>query len=382
MRTFFGLVGLGMFLGFGAVFVTSWQETAAFPDKPVKMTVHEAVLREDPGAGAWVELTDVRFPCDQPEQRPSRVAYRLGFGETEDDRIIVGGSFPCSDTPVSVVGVLATASPGRIVDLQFPGYDFEKWPRAWQSTLWTESGPENSEGLLFLMPPFALLGLLIMGFYLKPQERPSAKRENLELDPTPWREDERVLPARELELAHASLYDRVLAFTALLIFGWMMLALAWSVVGNNWFGILYASFFTLLALFLIGSAVKAALGWRKNPVNGARTESLARLESEQPLLAQGVDVGNRTLTFVHPLSGARIERVVGVQESRPLIINGYLFLVWTADAHAAMIIAEDFTPFDLTPTEQRESMRRLIRWVATRKLPLPSGEGRGEGGIG
>ena len=36
MRTFFGLVGLGMFLGFG---------------------VHEAVLREDPGAGAWLELT-------------------------------------------------------------------------------------------------------------------------------------------------------------------------------------------------------------------------------------------------------------------------------------------------------------------------------------
>ena len=82
MRTFFGLVGLGMFLGFGAIFVTSWQETRAFPDKPVKMTVHQAVLREEPGAGAWVELTDVRFPCDQPEQRPSSVAYRLGFGET------------------------------------------------------------------------------------------------------------------------------------------------------------------------------------------------------------------------------------------------------------------------------------------------------------
>ena len=26
MRTFFGLVGLGMFLGFGALFVTNWHQ--------------------------------------------------------------------------------------------------------------------------------------------------------------------------------------------------------------------------------------------------------------------------------------------------------------------------------------------------------------------
>ena len=101
------------------------------------------------------------------------------------------------------------------------------------------------------------------------------------------------------------------------------------------------------------------------------------------MLAHGVDVGNRTLTFLHPVSGARIERVVGAQESRPLTINGYLFLVWNEDPDAAMIIAEDFTPFDLTPTEQRESLRRLIRWIATKQSPLalslPAGEGRGEG---
>lgn len=367
MRVFFGLVGLGMFLGFGAIFVSSWQELRAFPSAPTKTTVREAVQRQDPGAGAWIELTDVRFPCDQPEQRVGRSAYRLGFGETEDDRIIVGGSLPCSDTPVSVVGVLATASPGRTVDLHFPGYDFEKWPRAWQSTLWTQSGPENSSGLLFLMPPFALLGLIILGFYLKPQERPSARLENLEVDPAPWREDERVLPTRDLGLARASLYDRVLSFTALLIFGWIMLALAGSVASGTWFGILGAGFFGLLGVFLAGSAVKAAWSWRKNAISGPRTESLVLLESETPLLAQGVDVGNRTFAFVHPLTGTRVERTVGGQESRPLVVNGHLFIVWMEEPSAAMMVAEDFTPFELTPTEQRESLRRLIRWVATKR---------------
>jgi hypothetical protein len=36
------------------------------------------------------------------------------------------------------------------------------------------------------------------------------------------------------------------------------------------------------------------------------------------------------------------------------------------DPKAVMIIGEDFTPYELTPTEQRESLRRLIRWVAHR----------------
>src|SRR4051794_21365159 len=125
MRTFFGLVGLGMFLGFGALFVSNWQDLHAFPAAPTPTSVHDAVVREEPGPGAWIELTDVRFPCAQEEQTVGSSRYRLGFGSTEDDRIIVSGSRPCSDAPVKVVGVLATASPGRIVDLEFPSYDFD-----------------------------------------------------------------------------------------------------------------------------------------------------------------------------------------------------------------------------------------------------------------
>lgn len=46
MRTFFGLVGLGMFLGFGAIFVSNCQDVRAYPEQPVPTTVHEAVQRE------------------------------------------------------------------------------------------------------------------------------------------------------------------------------------------------------------------------------------------------------------------------------------------------------------------------------------------------
>ena len=41
-------------------------------------------------------------------------------------------------------------------------------------------------------------------------------------------------------------------------------------------------------------------------------------------------------------------------------------MVWHAGPDAMMVIAEDFAPFELTPTEQRESLRRLLRWVATK----------------
>jgi hypothetical protein len=364
MRGFFGLVGLGMFLGFGALFVSSWRELRAFPEVPTPMTVRDAVLREDPGDGAWVELVDVRFPCDQEEQRPGSTSYRLGFGETDDDRIIVSGTRPCSDSPVRVSGVLATARPGRIVDLEFPGYDFEHWPRAWQSALWTDNGPEDSRIGIVLMPPFALMGLIVLAFFWKPEPTRSAKLENLsqEQGGAPWREGERVLPARSLQLANGSLYDRVLSFSALIIIGWMMGVLAWFSVTSmgGVFGVIAGLFFGVLGGGVIYAALKAAWSWRQSAApDGPRVEALARLEYERSM-----DVGNITIGFKHPQTGELFERVIGLQEARPLVVNGYLFLVWSADPKSVFVIGEDFSPFELTPAEQRESLRRLIRWVS------------------
>ncbi len=368
MRAFFGLVGIGMFLGFGAAFVHSWRELHAMPTSPRLLTVHEAVQIEEPGPGAWTELTDVRFPCDQPEQWAGNGRYRLGFGATEDDRIIVS-NVPCSDVPVRVRGKLATASPGRIFELAFPGYDFDHWPRAWQSTLWTETRQDDSNEELFFIPPFALMGLLVAAFFLKPLPRPAATLQSIAgtVEAAPWRADEKVLPARPLALATASLFDRLLSFVTLLVMGWILLALGWFSAGSTggWLGTLGLIFFGGGGAFLIVLALKAALGWRRNaPSKGPHTEALARLLEERPLLAEGVDVGNVVLRFTHPLTGAPIERVVGGQEGRPLLVDGYLFVVWGEEPDALMLVAEDFAPFALTPTEQRESLRRLVRWVA------------------
>jgi hypothetical protein len=369
MRTFFGLVGLGMFLGFGAIFVSSWRELHAFPAAPRPTTVREAVMREEAAPGDWLELTDVRFPCTQSEQVASSSHYRLGFGASEDDRIIVSGTRPCSDTPVSVVGVLDTASPGRIVGLEFPGYDFEHWPRKWQSALWTANGPDDARDSLILMPPFALLGLVVLAFFWKSPPPAVASLESIAstVEPTPWREGERVLPARPLELARTALYDRVLSFIALLIMGWLLLVLAWFSLSSmgGVFGVIAALFFGVLGGGLVALAMKLPRTWKRStPPPGERHEALV------PLIAQrALDVGNVALVFDHPVTGERTERIVGLQESRPLLVDGQLLVVWGDDPRAVMILAQDFTPFELTPAEQREALRNVMRWVASRRSP-------------
>ena len=361
-----------MFLGFGAIFVRSWQELREFPATPTRMTVREAAGLEEPARGAWIALTDVRFPCAQAEQQPTGTHYRLGFGASEDERIIVSGLRPCSDTPVSVVGVLRTASPGRIADLEFPGYDFAHWPSTWQSTLWTESGPDDARDTLILMPPFAFLGLVVLAFFWKPQPAPGPRLANLAstADATPWREGEKVLPERPLQLARSSLYDRLLTFLGLLVMGWLLLVLGWlsfSSVGG-WLGGLGLVMFGGLGAALVLLALRVPAFWKRNtPLSGPRSEGLAPLLAHRPLLANGVDVGNLVVQFTHPRTGEAIERVIGAQASRPLVVDDHLFVVWGDQPNALMIIAEDFTPFELTPAEQRASLRQLIRWVATKR---------------
>lgn len=353
-----------MFLGFGAIFVTSWRELNAFPAKPLRVTVREAVVREEPGPGAWIELTDVRFPCDHESQG----GYRLGFGATEDDRIIVSGTRPCSDEPVPVAGVLDTATPGRIAGLAFPGYDFERWPRAWQSTLWTANGPDDSRDSLLLMPPFALMGLVVFASFLKKPPPPVATLENVAgtVEPEPWRDDERVLPARPLTLVRTSLYDRVLTFLALLVMAWMMLVLGWFSFASmgGVLGVLGLVFFGLIGLALGALALRLPLQWsRTSPENGTLREGLALLEAQRPL--QAAEVDELVVRFKHPLTRVPLERVIASHESRPLLVDGYLFVVWGARPEALIIVGQDFSPYDLTPTEQRESLRRLLRWVAS-----------------
>jgi len=67
-----GLVGLGMTLGFGALFVGALLDLRAFPSAPRPVTVATAAAMSDPVRGTWLRLLDARFECRfPPRERPS-----------------------------------------------------------------------------------------------------------------------------------------------------------------------------------------------------------------------------------------------------------------------------------------------------------------------
>jgi hypothetical protein len=301
--------------------------------------------------------------------------YRLGFGATEDDRVIVSApAIPCSDAPTSWVGVLDVASPGRIVGLEFPGYSFEKWPRPWQTALWTSSGPENSSGLIVLMLPFALLGLILAAVYWKPEEpvhevgvEPVPSAEGL----LPWRSEERVLPPGKLELASSSFYDRVVMVAALLDFSAIMFALAWACVPEQgWLGWIGVVLFGGLGALLLFGLARIVRNWIRERAPGAeRHEALVPLLELNAALANGVDVGNREYAFPHPVTGERTKVVVGFQEPPPLVVNGKLFVVHGGAGTPVTLVRAGFAPYALSKDERREALTRLARFEAARGSP-------------
>lgn len=224
---------------------------------------------------------------------------------------------------------------------------------------------------LFIAPPFALMGLFILGFYWQPQAAPRTRLEDLEAgegEPA-WSPDERVLPPGPVRFTAVSVYYRVLSVLGLGSMVWIMFLLTWlapAQFGGAW-GWLAATFFGALGLLLLLGGVKLVAGWRSHAaLDATRTEAWAKVISQAPLLANGVDVGNRKLVFLHPLSGKPMERVLPQSEAAPLVARGHLFVVWATDPAALIVVGEGLEPFELPPPEQRAALRRLRRWAATR----------------
>jgi hypothetical protein len=365
MRSLAGLVGLLMFLGFGWLFVDSWNEWRAYPAVPTPMTVREAMELDTPGPGAWVTLTNARLPCSEAEQRPSSaVGYRLAFGETREERVIIGDAPPCSDTALTITGVLKTAELGRIVDLEFPGAPFTSWPKRYQSTLWTASGPDDTKLGLFMMPPFALMGLVVLAFYWRP-ETPPPPIAALDLDGPidAWAPSMRVLPVRRLSLASGALFDRVLALGGLVVIIWLLGTLAWLCVTLNsgvlaWLGAIL--FGALAGLMLVG-LVRSQLQQRADGslLATSRHEALVRVIGERNL------TGNLALMVEHPVTRVPVERDIAMNAEPALIVNGHCLAVWGSNPDAFVLARSGFAPFELTNSEQVQAMRRLRSRAAT-----------------
>ena len=358
MRVFVALVGLAMFAGFGAAAWFAWVELRAFPSAPEALTVRAALARP-PGPGAWVELTDVRLPCAQDVVFAGKDAYRLGFSgddaSGEPLRIIVAGQPACSDAPTHLVGVVRWSTPPRGV--VFPGQRFE----GEVAHLWLGEDRGDFEGLVVLMPALSLLGLVVVAgaFARREKRKPVLKAVEGTVEGTPWSADERVLPARVLRFAASPMGDRLLSVFALLVIGWVGVGLGWVAhlkapgVGG-WIGL--CAFGSLGVLALLG--VWRLLSALRTVVEFGTAE---RHEALVKVLETKRDRGSLHVTFAHPLTGAPMTRVVGARSS-VMVVDGRVFVVWASDPKALILISEEFFPFELTPTEQREAARRVLRW--------------------
>lgn len=164
------VIGLGLTLGFGALFVDAILDLRAFPSEPHPTTVAEAAaITNEPPRGSWVTLTDARPDCRYPPRRSDGGGnrYFLATDATGSRHVLVSmdgeASSPCErwdDFPR--IGVLHANAPGRIVGLAWEGLDWAKWPTAQVATLSTSSGPDDSRIGLWLYPLLMLPGVLLL----------------------------------------------------------------------------------------------------------------------------------------------------------------------------------------------------------------------------
>lgn len=165
------LVGLGLFLGFGALGVSAIRDYSAFPKAPVPSTVAEAAAR--PALGNWVSLTDARFHCE--------LAIPPGSGAAESHNYYVPATDPsgqlsflisysnpivCEEAAKQpVTGVFAELNGRLRSTLGDQDPKFKALPKSPQYVLSVYDGPDNALSELYVAVPMMLLGAALMWFY-------------------------------------------------------------------------------------------------------------------------------------------------------------------------------------------------------------------------
>jgi hypothetical protein len=178
------VIGGLMSLGFGALVLTSLLDALAFPDEPRKLTVAEAVALGEPPRDAWIELTDARLDCTiAPTYGDSGSnVYAVLVGADGQARVLVTSEDPLPASceawqPVPRVGVLVTIDRHRPAGLDWAALESSaRWPTERVPMLATMSGPSNSWGLVALVSPLLLIGLLLLMGGLRPAIRRARER--------------------------------------------------------------------------------------------------------------------------------------------------------------------------------------------------------------
>lgn len=358
---FFSLVGVLMFLGFGAGLVSRVLDSMSAPDAPAHVAGASLLASARSGV-AWVEL-DAFEPCTFPTipSSASAATYRIVAGPSGAAIALaeLSDARPCSDAPHPMRG---TIRPRSVAELELPP-DASAFlaesvgPEV--VVLWVGDSPHLGMGEAAMWGAMAALGLCIAWFYAAAFFVRSAK---VRLPPRTERPALPLLPQRSLRLARAYRASPLLAVVFFAVCALMFAGITVGQLpaegvpldGGTIALMAFGGVMTLVFVALLAVVLRAAL--RRPSAIDAHREAWAEVLEHGVALARGVDVGNREIAYRDPFARAgepeRIVRVVvGANEGVPWIVDGHVLVAKAEGDEAIYVMRVDGGPFELTDLE-------------------------------
>ena len=355
---FFALVGVLMFLGGAALFVTQLQEGLAAPESPVDTDA--AHLLDHVRAGAtWVRVVDATEPCSLDPFATDETSLVYGPVSDGSGRFVALTSTrdgrQCHDDPSPLTAIVERRS---LED--FAGVPaFVSYARPFVGDelilLTPDLDPRLSLSGLGLALSFALLGLVISGFYAASASPTRALKRLPERDSIA---DHALLPKRPLRFARGPRSGAFLALAFMSICALFFASITASIwpeggtaaltgsdIGLLLFGAAMTLTFVALTVVLLRGALRQA-----RDLDHA-TEAWVSVLSYQPALARGVDVGNRELVYEDPTTHEPVSVLMGANESNAWFVGGHVLVVQDPANNASYVMREDGGPFELSDEE-------------------------------
>lgn len=357
MAMAFSLVGVLMFLGFGAGVLSRVRDAMTAPAEPPRVEGAHLIATARAGA-TWLAVSDAAEPCAYPAipSGSSSATYRViatvsggvvALSEASDARA-------CSDAPRTLTGTVRFRA---LDDLQLPP-DATRFVRESIGddvlVLWVDDSPHlGAEDLLLVV--MAGLGLVIAWFYAASARVRSAA---VRLGPRDARPSPPLLPRRPLALApdyRASPMMGVAFFgLTALMFGAMTVG-EWPAGGFAALDLatgailLFCGGMTLVLVALLAVVLRNTL--RAQAPLVSPEEAWAPVVDHRAALARGVDVGNRTLCYEDPFETSSPPRVValsiGANEALAWIVEGHVHVARFDGSPVQYVLRVDGGPFVL-----------------------------------
>lgn len=361
MGAFFSLVGVLMFLGFGAALGSRVLDSIAAPDEPTHLPAAPLGWTV-PGETSWVAIDGAFEPCTFPTipSGASSASYRLlagrggailGLAELSDGRA-------CSDAPHEMRGTLRA----RLLDeLQLPpdasAFLAQNVGRE-IPVLWVDDSPHLGFGEASMWGAMAALGLCIAWFYAAAFLARAAK---VRLQPRTERPALPLLPSRPLEVAARYRASPLLGIVFLAVCALMFAGITvgqWPASGAPDGGTIalmaFGGVMTLVFVVFLLAILRNA--FRARPRVQAPREAWAEVLRHEAALAKGVDVGNRALAYRDPFTRDGepervVELVIGANEGMPWIVDGHVLVARAEGDTTQHVMRQDGGPFELTDAE-------------------------------